>query len=58
MALPIWGMYMKDLYADEALDISKDAFPRPDNLSIEINCDEYNQESDSENNSVPDELDF
>lgn len=58
MALPIWGMYMKDLYADEALDISQDAFPRPDNLSIEINCDEYNQESDSENNSVPDELDF
>ncbi|PKD21733.1 penicillin-binding protein [Salegentibacter salinarum] len=58
MALPIWGMYMKDLYADEALDISQDAFPKPDNLSIEINCDEYNQESDSENNSVPDELDF
>ncbi|PRX48157.1 penicillin-binding protein 1A [Salegentibacter salegens] len=58
MALPIWGMYMKDLYADEELDISQDAFPKPDNLSIEINCDNYNQESDSENNSVPDELDF
>ena len=36
----------------------KDAFPRPDNLSIEINCDEYNQENESERGSVPDELDF
>ncbi|MBZ9630913.1 transglycosylase domain-containing protein [Salegentibacter sp. LM13S] len=58
MALPIWGMYMKDLYADEELDISQDAFPKPDNLSIAIDCSEYNQENQSETDSVPDELDF
>jgi penicillin-binding protein 1A len=58
MALPIWGMYMKDLYADEELDVSQDAFPKPDNLSIEINCSQYNQGNQSETDSVPDELDF
>ncbi len=57
MALPIWGMYMKDVYADEDLKISKEGFERPDNLSIEIDCSNYgkSQESQSE---VPDELDF
>ncbi|SKB52482.1 penicillin-binding protein 1A [Salegentibacter holothuriorum] len=58
MALPIWGMYMKDLYADEELDVSKGDFPKPDNLSIQIDCDEYNQENQSETDSIPDELDF
>lgn len=57
MALPIWGMYMKDVYADDKLDISKDDFERPENLSIEINCDNYGQRKSSQS-SVPDELDF
>ncbi len=57
MALPIWGLYLKDVYADEDLKISKEGFERPDNLSIEIDCSNYgkSQESQSE---VPDELDF
>lgn len=58
MALPIWGMYMKDLYADEDLEISDGEFPRPENLSIRVNCDETETDSSSEDNSVPDELDF
>jgi penicillin-binding protein 1A len=39
LALPIWGMYMTDIYNDGTLDISKDKFERPENLNIEINCD-------------------
>ena len=58
MALPIWGMYMKDLYADEDLDVSQEAFPKPDNLSIATDCEQYNQENQSKTDSVPDELDF
>ena len=58
MALPIWGMYMKDLYADEELDVSKEEFPKPDNLSIVIDCDQYSQENQPEADNVPDELDF
>jgi penicillin-binding protein 1A len=58
MALPIWGMYMKDLYADEELEISQEDFPRPEDLSIEVNCDNYYQENKPNSESLPDELDF
>ncbi|WP_081208047.1 transglycosylase domain-containing protein [Salegentibacter sediminis] len=58
MALPIWGMYMKDLYADEELEISQEDFPRPENLSIEVNCENYKQENRQNSESLPDELDF
>ncbi len=57
MALPIWGIYMKDLYADPKLDVSKDDFERPEDLSIEVDCDEYKAKKGS-GAAVPDELDF
>lgn len=40
MALPIWGMYMKDLYKDKKLKISDGKFEKPENLSIRVDCDE------------------
>ena len=57
MALPIWGMYMKDVYSEKDLGVSSGAFPRPENLSIEINCNEYGK-SKSDAQTIPDELDF
>lgn len=57
MALPIWGIYMKKVYANEELEISSGAFPRPENLSIEINCDLYGQRN-TDFEGIPDELDF
>ncbi|MEN8815944.1 MAG: transglycosylase domain-containing protein [Nonlabens sp.] len=41
MALPIWGSFMKRVYADETLEVSKEPFKKPENLSIETDCDEY-----------------
>jgi penicillin-binding protein 1A len=41
MALPIWGSFMKRIYADETLEVSKEPFKKPENLSIEIDCDAY-----------------
>ena len=60
LALPIWGMYMKDLYADETLDISKDEFEEPENLSIPIDCDDPTDDEDDENEEeIPEfEIDF
>lgn len=58
MALPIWGMYMKDLYADEELEVSQDSFPRPEDLSIEVDCDAYRQNNRNDSNNFSDELDF
>jgi penicillin-binding protein 1A len=37
-ALPVWGYFMKKCYADNDLQISKDDFQRPDNLSIKVDC--------------------
>jgi len=41
MALPIWALYMKSCYADETLNVSKEEFEKPENLSIELDCDIY-----------------
>lgn len=38
MALPIWGLFMKKCYEDKALTVSKEAFERPKNLSIKVDC--------------------
>lgn len=39
MALPIWGLYMKANYENKDLGISDGEFPRPDNMSINLDCD-------------------
>jgi penicillin-binding protein 1A len=45
-ARPIWVKFMSKVYADPSLGITKGAFPRPERpLSIEIDCDKYEQDS-------------
>jgi penicillin-binding protein 1A len=45
-ARPIWVKFMDKTYADNSLGISKGPFPRPErSLSIEIDCDRYEEES-------------
>ncbi|SDW13024.1 penicillin-binding protein 1A [Lutibacter oricola] len=51
MALPIWGLYYKKMYADSKLKISKDEFEKPEDLSIEVDC------SKKADNDVDDTLD-
>lgn len=46
MALPIWGSYMKAVYEDENLDISKSNFTKPENLSITVDCEEYKEKQE------------
>ena len=45
MALPIWALYMKKIYADPSLGISKsDDFPKPlKNIDIEFDCKKYDK---------------
>jgi len=45
MALPIWGLYMKKNYENEELGISDGEFPKPENLSIEVDCDKVKEEA-------------
>lgn len=62
MALPIWGIFMRSCYEDEDLEISKDNFERPEDLSIEVDCSKYNAEGNDEGSigdeGLPDELDI
>ncbi len=42
MALPIWALYMKQVYADKKIDLYKGDFEAPAKpLSVEIDCDKY-----------------
>lgn len=38
MALPIWGLFMKKCYADSTLNVSKEAFEKPNDLKIKVDC--------------------
>ncbi|MEZ0007335.1 penicillin-binding protein 1A [Flavobacterium sp. 28YEA47A] len=55
MALPIWGLFMKKCYADKELNVSKEPFERPANLSIKVDCwkpavkDTTNVDTDDQN---------
>ena len=51
MALPIWALYMKACYADKTLNISKEDFERPNNLSIEVDCDKFKANREEHNSS-------
>ena len=58
MALPIWGLYMKACYADKTLNISTGEFEAPLELSININCDEFTSNDNSEDEDDDMEIDF
>jgi penicillin-binding protein 1A len=51
MALPIWALYYKKLYADSTLAVSKDAFEKPEKLTINIDCSKENLDKDNLLNS-------
>jgi penicillin-binding protein 1A len=47
MALPIFGRFFKKVFADRTLNIKSDfEFERPENMSVDINCDEMDGNSD------------
>ena len=56
MALPIWALYMKACYADETLNVSQDEFEKPEELSIEVDCELWKTNKREATNPL-DELD-
>jgi penicillin-binding protein 1A len=45
-AIPIWAMFMKKVYDDPTIKISKGDFEAPKGgLSVEIDCDKYKQQN-------------
>jgi penicillin-binding protein 1A len=44
MALPIFGIFLKKIYADQSIKISKDNFARPEGeTTIELDCEVYDK---------------
>jgi len=48
MALPIWALYMKKLYADPSLGLSMGDFDKPlKDMSVEFDCEEYDRQQNN-----------
>lgn len=48
MALPIWALYMKKVYADPSLGVSQGDFEKPlKDLSIEFDCEKYDRQKNN-----------
>jgi len=60
MALPIWGLYMKENYKNKDLGISDGEFEKPRNLSIEVDCSKFEKQPEEEDAPEDDleDLDF
>lgn len=41
LALPIWGIYMKKIYGDKSLNLSKDDFEGLHKLNIDMDCEKF-----------------
>ncbi|MDC9721164.1 MAG: transglycosylase domain-containing protein [Urechidicola sp.] len=54
MALPIWAIYYKKLYADTSLNVSLEEFEKPEEISIQINCNgEEDEDEELEDGEKP-----
>ncbi len=62
MSLPTWAIFMRKCYKDETLKISKEDFEKPDELTIDVDCeeskegetDEGKEKKEEENNDIED----
>ncbi|MFD0992683.1 transglycosylase domain-containing protein [Tenacibaculum geojense] len=48
MSLPTWAIYMRKCYEDKTLNVSKDPFEEPSELSIIVDCDKMKDSTDEE----------
>ena len=61
MALPIWANFMRSCYELEDLNISKEEFLAPEELTIEVDCESINEEGDiipNDNTTITPDFDF
>ena len=45
MSLPSWAIFMRKCYEDKSLNVSKEDFEKPENLTIKVECDEVIDEN-------------
>lgn len=57
VALPIWGLFMKKCYADPSLGVSKEKFPEPEELTINVDCSKTTKKDDEGQEDPDDDKD-
>lgn len=58
MALPIWALYMKSCYGNEELEISRDEFEAPLELSINVDCSKVDEKHKTKEEVLEDVINF
>ena len=58
MALPIWGLYMKAVYADNRIGLPMERFERPAGLTTNLNCKPVTEEVEDPEFETPGADDF
>lgn len=58
MALPIWALYYKKLYNDPELNVSKEDFEKPEELTIEVDCGNQSKNNESLEIDIEEEPEF
>lgn len=63
MALPIFGLFMKNVYADSTIAMPRDPFPKPSGFDVELDCDvfqlqQFAQKRDSATNTTTSKSSF
>ena len=57
MSLPTWAIFMRKCYEDSTLNISKEAFEKPENeISIRLNCDGKPKVTDEKDDKIKPEI--
>ena len=57
MALPIWALYMRKCYQDKTLNVSKEDFKKPEELTIDVDCEKF-KEAANQQQTDDDEFSF
>ncbi|MCB0837360.1 MAG: PBP1A family penicillin-binding protein [Bacteroidetes bacterium] len=58
MALPVWALYMKAVYADGQIGLPAESFERPAGLNVNLNCGAVIQEEQQDQQQAPGADDF
>ncbi|MEL6133267.1 MAG: transglycosylase domain-containing protein, partial [Bacteroidota bacterium] len=53
MALPIWALYMKSVFADNRINMTKVRFERPEGFNINLNCRSINEKKEEDIKNAP-----
>jgi len=53
MALPVWALYMKQVYANSTLGYSLDEkFTKPQSFNVNLDCKQYDKYHENPNNNI------